>query len=36
MTGGVADVAPGDGGVFGSVVMRVVSATVGCRGWCTG
>ena len=36
MTGGVADVAAGSGGVLGAVVVTVVSATVGCRGWCTG
>ena len=32
----VADVAAGGGGVLGAVVVRVVSATVGSRGWCTG
>ena len=36
MTGGVADVAAGGGGVLGAVVVRVVSAIVGCRGRCTG
>ena len=36
MTGGVADVAAGGAGVLGAVVVRVVLATVGCRGWCTG
>ena len=36
MTGSVADVAAGGAGVLGAVVVRVVSATVGCRGWCTG
>ena len=36
MTGGVTDVAAGGGGVVGAVVVRVVLATVGCRGWCTG
>ena len=33
MTGGVAHVASGGGGVIGAVV---VLATVGCRGWCIG
>ena len=36
MTGGVAHVAAGGGGVIGPVVVRVVLATVGCRGWCIG
>ena len=36
MTGGVAHVDAGGGGVLGAVVVRVVLATVGCRGWCTG
>ena len=36
MMGGVAGVAASGGGVLGAVVVRVVSATVGCRGWCTG
>ena len=36
MTGGVADVAAGGGGVLGAVVVRVVLAMVGCHGWCTG
>ena len=36
MTGGVAHVAAGGGGVIVAVVVRVVSATVGCRGWCIG
>ena len=36
MTGDVADVAAGGGGVLGAVVVRVVSVTVGCHGWCTG
>ena len=36
MTGGVAQVASGGGGVIGAVVVRVVLATVGCRGWCIG
>ena len=33
MTGGVANVASGGGGVIGAVVAL---ATVGCRGWCIG
>ena len=36
MTGCVALIAAGGGGVVGAVVVRVVLATVGCRGWCTG
>ena len=36
MTGGVAHVASGGGGVIGAVVVSVVLATVGCRGWCIG
>ena len=36
MTGGVADVAARGGGVVGAVVVRVMLATMGCRGWCTG
>ena len=36
MTGGVADVAAGVGGVLGAVVVRVMSTMVGCRRWCTG
>ena len=32
MTGGVAHVAAGGGGVIGAVVVRPVVATVGCRG----
>ena len=36
MTGGVAHVAGGGGAVVGVVVVRVMLATVGCRGWCTG
>ena len=36
MTSGVDDVAAGGGGVLGAVVVRVVSAAVGCRRWCTG
>ena len=36
MTGGVAHVAAGGGGVVRAVVVRVVLATVECRGWCTG
>ena len=36
MTGGVADVAAGGGGVLDAMVMRLVLATVGCRGLCTG
>ena len=36
MTGGVAHVASGHGGVIGAVLVRVVLATVGCRGWCIG
>ena len=36
MTCGVADVAAGGGGVVGAVVVRVVLATVRCRGCCTG
>ena len=32
MTVGVADVTAGGGGVVGAVVVRVVLATVGCRG----
>ena len=36
MTGGVAHVASGGGGVIGAVVVRLVLATVGCRGWCIG
>ena len=35
MTSGVADVSAGGGGVVGAVVVRVVLAMVGCRGWCT-
>ena len=34
MTGGVAHVASGGGGVIGVVVVRLVLATAGCRGWC--
>ena len=33
MTGDVAHVAAGGGDVVGAVVVRVVLATVGCRGW---
>ena len=36
MTGGVAHVASGVGGVIGAVVVSLVLATVGCRGWCIG
>ena len=36
MAGGVANVAAGGEGVVGAVVVRLVLATVGCRGWCTG
>ena len=36
MTGGVAHVASGGGGVIGAVVVRLVLATVGCRRWCIG
>ena len=36
MMGGVAHVAASGGGMVGAVVVRVVLATVGCRGWCTG
>ena len=36
MTGGVANAAAGGGGVIGAVVLRVVLATLGCRGWCIG
>ena len=36
MTGGVADVAAGGGGVLGTVVVRVVLATLACRVWCSG
>ena len=36
MTGGVAYVAAGGRCDLGAVVVRVVSVTVGCRGWCTG
>ena len=36
MTGGVAHVASGGGGLIGAVVVRLVLATVGCRGWCFG
>ena len=36
MTGGVAHVASGSGGVIGAVVVRLVLATVGWRGWCIG
>ena len=36
MTGGVVHVAAGGGGVIRAVVVRVVLATVGCRGWCVG
>ena len=32
MTGGVGHVASGGGGVIGAVVVRMVLATVGCRG----
>ena len=34
MMGAVAHVAAGGGAVIGAVVVRVVLATVGCRGWC--
>ena len=33
MTGGVIHVASGGGGVIGAVVVRLVLATVGSRGW---
>ena len=36
MTGGVAHIASGGGGVIGAVVVILVLATVGCRGWCIG
>ena len=36
MTAGVAYVAAAGGGVLGALVVRVVLAMVGCRGWCTG
>ena len=36
MTCGVADVTAGARGVLGALLVRVVLATVGCSGWCTG
>ena len=36
MTGGVSHIASGGGCVIGAVVLRLVLATVGCRGWCIG
>ena len=36
MTGDVAHVASGGGGAISAVVVRLVLATVGCRGLCIG